>query len=49
MQLGPRGVGTEPGDEFEVNVPVAVHALGVDLENVSPALKVRQSELHLAI
>ena len=45
----PGAVGAETGEEFEPDVSLATHRLGVDLVDVGATLQVRQAELHLPV
>ena len=43
------GVGAEASKKREADVPLAVHGVGVDLEDLGAALEIRQAELNLPI
>mmetsp|Transcript_3643 Transcript_3643/g.8113 ORF Transcript_3643/g.8113 Transcript_3643/m.8113 type:complete len:332 (+) Transcript_3643:111-1106(+) len=48
-EFGTRRVGTETGHQFESNVPIAIHAFGMNLEDVATSLQIGQAEFDLAV
>jgi len=49
MQLCTGRVGAQSSNQFKSNVPIAIHSLGVDFQNMTSPFQIRKTEFNLTV